>query len=87
MEKWLSSRNDMCPGDTSWGPAISGCRHEFDFTLLFEEGILAIVPAVLFILLAALDIMTLLQKIPPESLGEPSRPWLKSGKLVSPREI
>ncbi|KAI1128414.1 ABC transporter [Nemania abortiva] len=44
-----------CPSnaDLSFGPAIdSRCRGGFDFTLLFEESILSLIPAALFILVS-----------------------------------
>lgn len=48
-----------CLSDTTFGPFISGCRDDFDFTLLFEETILTIVPAACFILFGALRYTTL----------------------------
>lgn len=38
--------------DDAWGPAVSTCRRSFDFTLLFEQAILTILPAGCFLLLA-----------------------------------
>ncbi|KAB5547143.1 canalicular multispecific organic anion transporter 1 [Coniochaeta sp. 2T2.1] len=37
--------------DTVFGPSVTPCRREFDFTLLFEEAILVTLPACVFILL------------------------------------
>ncbi|KAI1277349.1 ABC transporter [Xylaria sp. FL0933] len=53
-----------CPSDadSSFGPAInSGCRGGFDFTLLFEESVLSLLPAALFILVAALRVVYLVK--------------------------
>jgi ATP-binding cassette, subfamily C (CFTR/MRP), member 1 len=37
-----------CAGDDSFGPAVGLNCHGFDFTLLFEQSILGILPALLF---------------------------------------
>ncbi|ERT02739.1 hypothetical protein HMPREF1624_01041 [Sporothrix schenckii ATCC 58251] len=39
--------------DTLFGPAVASCRREFDFTVLFEEAVLTIIPAGTFALLAS----------------------------------
>jgi len=36
--------------DNSFGPQVKGCRSGFDFTLLFEETILTIVPLSLLLI-------------------------------------
>lgn len=46
--------------EDSWGPAVDSCRRAFDFTLLFEQAILSILPACLFILISCLRIWQLL---------------------------
>ena len=38
--------------DDTWGPIVNTCRRFFDFTLLFEQAILTILPASCFLLLA-----------------------------------
>jgi ATP-binding cassette subfamily C (CFTR/MRP) protein 1 len=38
--------------DNDFGPAVHGCRDNFDFTLLFETTILSIAPSLLVLLLA-----------------------------------
>lgn len=48
----------MC-GDDSFGPALQACRsgvgrNDFDFTLLFEQSILSILPSAFLLLAAAL---------------------------------
>ena len=37
--------------DNDFGPAVLGCRNGFDFTLLFEQTILSLVPSLLLLLL------------------------------------
>lgn len=50
--------NEPCigPDDTSFGPVIAVCRRTFDFTVLFEQVILSLLPSVVFILLALAQI-------------------------------
>ncbi|KAL5086662.1 hypothetical protein Trisim1_008747 [Trichoderma cf. simile WF8] len=38
--------------DNVFGPQVHGCREDFDFTLLFEQSILSILPSLIFLLLA-----------------------------------
>ena len=38
-------------GDNKFGPAVAECLRSFDFTLLFEESILSILPCTLLLLL------------------------------------
>ncbi|PYH86149.1 P-loop containing nucleoside triphosphate hydrolase protein [Aspergillus uvarum CBS 121591] len=38
--------------DDLWGPTVHPCRRAFDFTLLFEQSVLSILPSSLFLLLA-----------------------------------
>lgn len=43
--------------DNSWGPwAREDCRWGFDFTLLFEESVFAVLPSCLLLLAAPLQI-------------------------------
>ncbi|KAK8001086.1 multidrug resistance-associated [Apiospora marii] len=51
-------------GDGSFGPSVRSpeCRGGFDFTLLFEESILTLLPAALFIALAAIRSYSLVGK-------------------------
>jgi hypothetical protein len=37
-------------GENNFGPAVTDCRDNFDFTLLFEECFLSIVPSILLLL-------------------------------------
>ncbi|KAL3427034.1 hypothetical protein PVAG01_00542 [Phlyctema vagabunda] len=48
--------------DDTFGPLVSSCRRSFDFTLLFEESFLSIVPSTFFILLAVLRLRSLYGK-------------------------
>lgn len=41
-----------CVNDVSFGPAVEGCRGNFDFTLKFEKIILSILPSAIFIALS-----------------------------------
>lgn len=64
-----------CPSnaDLSFGPAIdSRCRDGFDFTLLFEESILSLIPAALFILVSPLRLVYLV-KSPTKAGSSPAR--------------
>ncbi|KAJ4389666.1 hypothetical protein N0V93_007138 [Gnomoniopsis smithogilvyi] len=38
--------------DRQFGPFVSSCRREFDFTIFFEEVVLVVIPACAFILIA-----------------------------------
>ncbi|KAH6652223.1 putative ABC multidrug transporter [Truncatella angustata] len=71
----------ICPGDRSFGPAVVGCRNDFDFSITFEETILSIVPSGLFILIAAwrLHTLTSYQKL---IRGHAIR-YLKSASLLA----
>ncbi|RFU74819.1 abc multidrug transporter [Trichoderma arundinaceum] len=49
----------VCENDDAFGPAVSGCRGNFDFTVTFEKTILSILPSTCFVILAALRIVSL----------------------------
>ncbi|KAK1969081.1 canalicular multispecific organic anion transporter 1 [Colletotrichum sublineola] len=53
-----------CPieADRVFGPAVQGCRSDFDFTLLFQDYILSILPSSVLIILAAIQITTLVHR-------------------------
>ncbi|KAK9424900.1 putative ABC multidrug transporter [Seiridium unicorne] len=53
-----------CVGDASIGPAVIGCRGDFDFTITFEETVLSILPSAFFVLLAAWRLWTLVKLQP-----------------------
>ncbi|KAK2026621.1 hypothetical protein LX32DRAFT_729954 [Colletotrichum zoysiae] len=48
--------------DRVFGPAVQGCRSDFDFTLLFHDSILAILPSAVLIILASIRITTLVYR-------------------------
>lgn len=41
-----------CNSDESFGPGVSGCRDEFDFTITFELIFLSALPSASFIILS-----------------------------------
>ncbi|KAL6901054.1 P-loop containing nucleoside triphosphate hydrolase protein [Trichoderma evansii] len=48
-----------CSNDDAFGPAVKGCRGNFDFTVTFEKSILSILPSACFAILAALRLVSL----------------------------
>ena len=48
--------------DDTFGPAVAQCRENFDFTLLFEQTILTIAPAALFLLCVPVRIIRLYRR-------------------------
>ena len=59
----MNSRSLTCATiDNSFGPYAQGCRGGLDFTLLFEETILSILPLSILILVAPFRIFYLLRK-------------------------
>jgi hypothetical protein len=59
----MAEQSSYCArADDSFGPSIVGCRDDFDFTLLFEETILSILPLALALLFAPPRIFYLLQR-------------------------
>lgn len=48
--------------DNSFGPSAGDCRGGLDFTLLFEESILTIVPVVLLVIITPFRLWSLLQR-------------------------
>ena len=51
-----------CSNDNSIGPAVLGCRGNFDFTVYFEQVAFVIVPSCLFIALSLVDLPRLLYR-------------------------
>jgi hypothetical protein len=49
----------VCVTDGSFGPGVGSCRGGFDFSLLFEDSILGLVPQAAFLLLAPVRLATL----------------------------
>ncbi|KAF9875583.1 ABC multidrug transporter [Colletotrichum karsti] len=64
-----------CVNDDTLGPIVRGCRDDFDFTVRFEQVILSIVPASIFIVLALLRVFVLSGK--PRVASGPKLQWLK----------
>ncbi|KAG5763655.1 hypothetical protein H9Q72_008237 [Fusarium xylarioides] len=54
-----------CLNDDSLGPAVRGCRGDFDFTVAFEDVVFVIVPAAAFICLGFFRIFTLCRRRRP----------------------
>ena len=50
--------------DSTFSSSFGVCLEEFDFTLLFEQSILSLVPSILFLLLAIFRILILSRKQP-----------------------
>ncbi|KAJ4859436.1 ABC transporter domain-containing protein [Trichoderma breve] len=48
-----------CANDDAFGPAVEGCRGNFDFTVAFEKIILSILPSACLVILAALRLVSL----------------------------
>ena len=69
--------------DDTFGPYAGNCRGGFDFTLLFEESILSILPLALLLLIAPFRISYLFRrtiKVDPSS-------WLASKLVSGPTEL
>jgi ATP-binding cassette subfamily C (CFTR/MRP) protein 1 len=47
-------QNTSWAADNQFGPAVNGTRSNFDFTLLFENTFLTIVPSTIFLFAALL---------------------------------
>lgn len=58
----MDTRHYGCLNDGTFGPSVFGCRGNFDFTMGFEEVILSIVPAALFIICATLRIISIVNR-------------------------
>ena len=68
---------ERCAGDDTFGPVLeTGLCYSFDFTLVFEECIFAVVPCALFLLLAAARIWKLWNR--PAGKGRSEDGWVRS---------
>ncbi|MCJ1311900.1 hypothetical protein MMC25_005573 [Agyrium rufum] len=73
--RYLSKSGDVCSpaDDRHFGPAVGAqCRNGFDFTLLFEQTILSILPSVILLVLTVPRFSALLRasvKTWPDSMG------------------
>ncbi|KAH8195785.1 hypothetical protein TruAng_010059 [Truncatella angustata] len=65
-------------GDDRFGPAVQGCRQNFDFTFVFEQYIFTIIPVIILLIAAPLRIRYL-YKLPKVIRGNS----VKYAKLVS----
>ncbi|KAK7736546.1 hypothetical protein SLS53_006977 [Cytospora paraplurivora] len=54
--------SSVCYDDFTFGPFVSACREDFDFTLLFEEIVFSFVPSACFLTLSAYRIWSLRQE-------------------------
>ncbi|ROW06684.1 hypothetical protein VPNG_06754 [Cytospora leucostoma] len=54
--------SSVCYDDFTFGPFVSACRGDFDFTLLFEEIVFSCVPSACFLTLSAYRIWSLRQE-------------------------
>ncbi|CAI7584736.1 unnamed protein product [Penicillium manginii] len=63
--------------DRSFGPWAGGCRGQFDFTLLFEESILTLIPAVALLLVGPPYVWHLLGRARKVQQG-----WWLAGKVA-----
>lgn len=68
-----------CPSDGSFGPAVSGCRGDFDFTILFENVVLSIIPSVITIALSLAKLWSL-----RNAAVVASGLWRRNTQLVRP---
>ncbi|KAG4266616.1 hypothetical protein FPRO03_01900 [Fusarium proliferatum] len=65
-----------CLNDDSLGPAVRGCRGNFDFTVAFEDVVFVIAPATAFICLGLLHILALCRRCHP-IVGASAVQWTK----------
>ncbi|CAH0043540.1 unnamed protein product [Clonostachys solani] len=68
---------DTCrlDADDTFGPVVSHCRGGFDFTLLFEQAILSILPSVL-VLAASVYRLLGLRRQSVKTITKPRAPWV-----------
>lgn len=66
---------ERCVNDESFGPAVEGCRGDFDFTEKFEKIFLSITPAAVFAVLALARIARLSRQ--KQQVGGPIVQFLK----------
>jgi ATP-binding cassette, subfamily C (CFTR/MRP), member 1 len=57
----MASSPSQCTAvlDSAFGPNVDACRRAFDFTLLFEESFMSIVPSILLLGFAPIRILLL----------------------------
>lgn len=69
-----------CSDDT-FGPIVRGCRDGFDFTRLFEDAILSLLPSILVLLFSAVRIVQLYAR--PVLVRGRSLKWSKQVRRTS----
>src|SRR5690625_2284926 len=77
----MNASTPLCAptADAAFGPAVApGCRHGFDFTLVFEQSVFVLLPAALLLVAAPLRLARLAKA--PVFVGAPR---LRVSKLVS----
>jgi len=76
----MNSSAGVC-NEAAFGPAVHGCRQDFDFTLAFEQYIFSVLPSTLFILAAPLRLAFLQRRENPQKVAGHG---FKRVKLVGP---
>lgn len=71
-----------CRNDDSLGPAVLGCRGDFDFTIKFEKIFLDLIPTAVFIAICLPRIVYLIHR--PAIVGGAALRWTKSVRLFTP---
>ena len=51
-----------CQDDDTFGPAVHGCRDDFDFTIKFEEVLFSLILTLVFISIALARIVSLVRQ-------------------------
>jgi len=72
-----------CPSDELFGPAVQGCRGDFDFTIKFEKIFFSLLPGSVFAAIALTRVLYLATSRPTIIGGA----WLKYVKLVSTLDL
>jgi len=54
-----------CPNDDLFGPAVEGCRGDFDFTIKFEKIFFALIPTSVFIAVSLTRVLFLATRRKP----------------------
>ncbi|KUJ23459.1 putative ABC multidrug transporter [Mollisia scopiformis] len=71
-----------CNNDHSFGPAVLGCRDDFDFTIEFEQLFFSIIPSVIFIVLSIWRIAVLSRR-PVIANATPALLLAKLGTIIT----
>ena len=64
--------------DRVFGPAVQDCRSDFDFTLLFQDLILSILPSSIWLVSASIRLVVVARRPAIARAG-----WLSYSKFVS----